>query len=376
VNDNAFSSYRGNLPRTAAELQAWHATSPSEDAIEPGLPIVDPHHHLFGTAADALHYRREDLARDLASGHRVMGTVYVEAYSSGWHTTGPEALRSLGEVDMIVRASAAPVQAPHGTCQVAAGIVTNVDLELGDAAGPVLQAHEAAARGRLRGVRHRATHVGGSVGALAKHPSKPGVLADRAFRQGFAWLGRMGMGFDAWLYHTQLGELAGLADAFPDTTIVLNHAGGVIGVAEFRAQHADVMAGWRRDMRALARRPNVHVKVGGMGMALFGFGFEAGARPASSDALARAWQPYIDTCLETFGPRRCMFESNFPVDKQSCGYVELWNAFKRATKSLAPAERAHLFYRTACSAYRLPELERACDQAGTHTGTSTGGGNA
>jgi len=152
-----------------------------------------------------------------------------------------------------------------------------------------------------------------------------------------------------------------LADAFPDTPIVLDHVGAVIGVAEYRLRHADIMAAWERGMRALAERPNACVKVGGMGMPVFGFGFERQERPATSGELVQAWRPYVEVCIDAFGTKRCMFESNFPVDRQSCSYTELWNAFKLATASLSKDERGDLFYKTACRIYRLPELEAAGD---------------
>ncbi len=327
------------------------------------MPIVDAHHHLFGVATDPLFYRRTDLEQDLSSGHRVMGTVYVEAYGSAWSTDGPVAMRSVGEVEMIVRSSQTPIDTPQGPCQLAAGIVSNVDLLLGDDVAEVLEAHVTAGQQRLCGVRHHAAHVDGAVGKLNKTPPKPDLLLDAEFRRGLACLDRFGLSFDAFIYHTQLDDLLDLADAFPDTRMVLNHVGVPIGVEEFRSQHATVLADWERGMRALAARPNVYLKVGGMGMPVFGFGFESGDAPASSDSLVKAWQPLIDTCIDAFGPERCMFESNFPVDKQSAGYAALWNAFKKATHSLTRDERSQLFYRTACRAYRLPELEKACDRA-------------
>jgi L-fuconolactonase len=363
MKDQERTVYRGNRPRDSLALRAWHAGSPRERALEPGLPIVDAHHHLYGGTADTHFYRLEDLEQDLGAGHKVIGTVYVEAYASGWHTSGPLALRSLGEVEMITRLNRSPVRIAHGSCQLAAAVISNVDLTLGDGVAEVLETHMQAGQGRLRGVRHHVTYVDGLVGSLINDPPKQHLMADPAFRRGFAWLDRFGLSFDALIYHPQLGELADLADAFPETRIVLNHVAAVIGVAEFRSYRASVLAGWQRGMRALAARPNVCVKIGGMGMPVFGFGFEGAERPATSDALVRAWQPFIDVCIDAFGPHRCMFESNFPVDKQSCGYTELWNAFKLATCSCTQDERRELFYRTACRTYRLPELQKAGDLA-------------
>jgi predicted TIM-barrel fold metal-dependent hydrolase len=356
-----FAEFRGNRPRSVLELRDWHGRSPRESALEPDLPILDAHHHLYGAETDSQHYRVEDLAQDLASGHRVIGTIYVEAFGSGWRDDGPPSLRSVGEVEQIVRLSAEPLAIRQGPCELAAGIVSNVDLTLGDSVAAVLEAQVSAGQGRLRGVRHHATHDDGRVGRFT-HNAPRLLLADKQFRQGFAWLERFGLSFDALVFHTQIAEVAELADAFPQTRIVLNHVGIVIGVAEYTPGRASILAAWERDMRALAARPNVSVKIGGMGMLLCGFGFESADRPATSRELVQAWQPFIDVCVDAFGPRRCMLESNFPVDKQSCAYAELWNAFKLATRRWSRDERSDLFYRTACRAYRLPALERLGDE--------------
>ena len=171
-----------------------------------------------------------------------------------------------------------------------------------------------------------------------------------------AQLTRFGLSFDAWVYHPQLGELRDLANLFPATPIIVNHVGGLIGVEDYRRGRIAQIASWRRDLQGLAALPNVSIKIGGLGMPVFGFGFEHAQRPATSAELAQAWRPLIEMCIESFGPGRCMFEGNFPVDKQSCGYTELWNAFKLATRHLSPDERSDLFHRTACRVYRLPQF--------------------
>ena len=356
------SDYRGNNPRISRELSEWHAGIPALGALESDLPIVDPHHHLFGSAEDALHYRLDDLKRDLAGGHRVIGTVYVEAYESAWRKTGPQAMRPVGEVEMIVGLTSMPVQTPFGPCWVAAGAVANANLALGEAVAEVIEAEFVAAGGRLRGIRHHTASVDGRVGDLIKDRPRPHLMADAKFRRGLSLLDKYGLSFDSTVYHTQLFELADLADAFPNTKIVVNHVGVPIGVAEFRSKRTEVLAQWEAGMRALASRPNVYVKLGGMGMPVFGFGFEQGRTPATSLQVAPAWQPLIDMCIELFGTERCMFESNFPVDKQSCSYTELWNGFKRTTRALSREERNHLFWRTACRVYGLSDLERYIDQ--------------
>ncbi|VTU36633.1 putative metal-dependent hydrolase of the TIM-barrel fold protein [Variovorax sp. PBS-H4] len=345
--------YRGTLHRTTNELLDWQAGTLPEPALEPELPIVDAHHHLYGTPTDPHHYRLEDLERDFAGGHRIIATVYVEGYQSGWHRSGPQALRPVGEVLKIAALAQSGVSLSQGPCKLAAGIVSHADLLLGDEVAEVLEAQLEAGRGRLRGVRHAAAHEDGAVGRFVLHPAKPHLLADPVFRKGLSQVHRFGLSFDAWIYHLQLGELADLADALPELSIVLNHVGGLIGVGDYRRHRAANVARWRHDLGRLAACPNVSVKVGGMGMPVFGFGFEHRGTPPTSLELAQAWQPLIDACIEAFGAQRCMFEGNFPVDKQSCGYTELWNAFKRATRSLSPVERAALFCGTACRVYRL-----------------------
>ena len=353
MSAGAAPAFRGSMPRSTAELAAWHGTAPQVAAIEPDLPIVDAHHHLFGTAQDRVHYRREDLQTDLGGGHRVIGTVYVEAYHAGWRSTGPEALRPVGEVETIVALAREPLATPRGPCQLAAGIVAHADMTLGDDVVSVLDAHAQAAEGRLRGIRHCTATDSGTVGRFIAKPPAPEMLRLPAFRKACGAVGRQGLSLDVWAYHHQLGEVIELADACPQTPIVLDHVGGVIGVAEHAERKADVLSGWRLHLRELARRPNVHVKLGGLGMTVFGFGFEHREVPPTGEDLAQAWQPYIMSCIEAFGPDRCLFESNFPVDKQSCSYTAQWNAYKLATRSLTAGERDLLFRGSACRVYRL-----------------------
>ncbi|OSI95131.1 hypothetical protein BSZ24_08325 [Bradyrhizobium canariense] len=349
------------LPRSTTGLAKWHAAAPGVEALDRSMPIVDPHHHLFGTAADPVHYNLEDLHQDLGSGHQILATVYVEAYESGWRKTGPMSMRPVGEVDMIVDVSRSPLRMPYGQCQVGAGIVAHVDLTLGEGVTDVLDAQVAASKGRLRGVRHSAADDNGTLGSLIRTRPRAQLLLDTSFRPGFALLEPRNLVFDAWIYHTQLRELIDLADAFPNTLIVLDHIGGPLGACEWSIKRDEVRADWQTKVRELSSRPNISVKIGGMGMIMFGFRFEHGQTPPTAYELAREWQPYIETCLEAFGTDRCMFESNFPEDKQSCSYVELWNAFKLASRKLSADERRDLFYRTACQSYRLPDLVKLCD---------------
>lgn len=354
-------TFRGNNPRSTQELRAWHSASVPEQAQEPHLPVVDAHHHLYGQAGQARYYRMQDLTADLSGGHSVIGTVYVEGYQSGWRCEGPQALQPVGEVDMIIEATRDVLPRPHSPCQIAAGIVAHADLCLGDAAADVIEALRTAAQGRLRGIRFQTAWDGGSVGATLSHMPARDVMAQAPFRRGVACVQAAGLCLDTWVYHHQLRDLLDLVDAFPDLCVVIDHMGGLIGVAEHRRQHAAAFAGWVRDLRALARRPQTRMKVGGLGMPVFGFGFEHGPRPATSVELACAWQPYVDACIEIFGPQRLLFETNFPVDRQSASYTAVWNAYKRMTRHLSDGERRDMFYRTACTTYRLADVQRVGD---------------
>lgn len=353
------SPYCGNRPRSSAEVEAWHELAIAEEVLEPDIPIVDAHHHLFGKPTDAQRYPLNDFERDITSGHRIIGTVWIEAYGDGWRTSGPQELRSLGEVERVVHETRLRRSEP-ALQHVAAAMVSNVDLTQGDHVADVLDLHIVASGGRLRGVRHHASYDEGPIARFIP-ASRPHLLANPDFRRGVACLARKGLSLDALVYHTQIAEVTDLADAFPNTPMVLNHLGQIIGVEQYAGKRAEEFAKWVDHIRRLSLRSNVCVKLGGMAMPMFGFGFEAGPTPAISAALAQSWQPYIDVCIEAFGPERCMFESNFPVDKQSCSYTALWNAFKLVSRNLSQDERRQLFYRTACRAYRLPDIESLGD---------------
>jgi L-fuconolactonase len=311
-----------------------------EETLDPDQLICDPHHHLWRHPGNR--YMVEELRADTDTGHRVVRAVFVECMS-GYRTDGPEAFRPVGETDFVVAAE------PSGFI---AGIVGFADLrapEIDD----VLAAHVEAGAGRFRGIRH-ASAWDPSPDIRPSHTRPPpGLLADAAFRSGFAALGRAGLSFDAWLYHPQLPELTDLARAHPDVPIILDHLGGPLGIGPYRGRRDETMAVWRSAMRDLAGCPNVMVKLGGIGMPIFGMKWHHQPGGATSEELAAAWGAEIRWCIEQFGVDRCMFESNFPVDKASCRYAVLWNAFKRIAGHSSPTERAALFYGTATSAYRL-----------------------
>jgi L-fuconolactonase len=320
----------------------------AEEVLDPEIAIVDAHHHLWDRAECP--YLIQDLLLDARSGHTIRGTVFVECRSR-YRRDGDRTLRSLGETEFIAGAGEEADRAGGSTPHLCAGIVAFVDLREGAAAvDTLLDAHRDAARGRLRGIRNMSAWDPHS--ATANAPPQ-GLLMSAAFRAGFARLAPHGLTFDAWMFHAQLAELRDLADAFPDTRMVLNHVGGPVLAGDSPTDRAAVFGEWSGAMRTLSSCPNVYIKLGGLGMPIFGFGFHEQPAPPSSQELAGTWHPYIDTCIQSFGPARCMFESNFPVDKCSCNYTTLWNAFKRVTSGYSRQERAQLFSGTASDFYRL-----------------------
>jgi L-fuconolactonase len=305
-----------------------------------GQPICDPHHHLWVHPTN--NYMLEELRADTDSVPGVVKTVFVEC-GSGYREDGPEAFRPVGETEFVVAAD------PGGFI---AGIVGFADLtapEIDD----VLAAHVDAGAGRFRGVRHVSAHDP-SPDVRASHTNPPPhLLADPAFRNGFAAVGRAGLSFDAYLYHPQLPELVDLARAHDDVPIVLDHLGGPLGIGPYAGRRDEVLAAWRPAMIEVAACPNVVLKLGGIGMAVYGMGWNHRDHGATAEELAAAWGDEIRWCIDQFGADRCMFESNFPVDKVSCSYRDLWEAFGLITEDASPAERAALFHDTASRAYRI-----------------------
>ncbi|MCI0547551.1 MAG: amidohydrolase family protein [Candidatus Rokubacteria bacterium] len=320
-----------------------------EEILEPDLPICDPHHHLWDYPGRR--YLLDELLADTGSGHRVVATVFVECLSM-YRADGPEPMRPVGETEFVNGVAAMSASGRYGPTRVATGIVSFADLTLGDRVGAVLDAHMAASP-RFRGIRHAAGWDASAEVRNSHTNPPPGLLADLSFRRGFAELGRRGLTFDAWLYHPQIAELTALARAFPDTTIVLDHLGGPLGIGPYAGRRAEILAGWKGAVRALAGCPNVVAKLGGLVMPINGFGFHRRERPATSAEVVEVTRDYHLHAIECFGPERAMFESNFPVDKQSVSYPVLWNAFKRLTAGFSAPDRAALFHDTAARTYRL-----------------------
>lgn len=327
----------------------WLARN-QEAVLEPELPICDPHHHLWDHPRSR--YLLDELLADIGSGHNVVSTVFVEC-ASMYRAEGPEALRPVGETEFVQGIAAMSASGNYGPARVCAGIVGFADLTLGAGVREVLEAHIAASPNRFKGIRHAAGwHPSPEIRNSHTNPFE-GLLGDSRFREGFAVLGELGLSFDAWLYHPQIPELIDLARAFPETTIILDHFGGPIGIGPYAGRLDEVFEAWRRAIEPLGECPNVYAKLGGLNMALNGYGWHTRTAPPSSEELAGKTRRYYETMIELLGPERCMFESNFPVDKVSCSYRTLWNAFKRIAGGCSAAEKAALFHDSAVRAYRL-----------------------
>ena len=339
----------------------------SEAILEPELPIVDPHHHMWDRrplppaplpdhpAAKAVghlkRYMLDELAADTRSGHNVVATVYMECGFFA-KADGPKAFRSVGETEAVNGVAAMSAAGVYGGFRACAGIVGHVELTLGDLAAEVLQAHVLAGGGRFRGVRNLA---GWDEDPFVTWPIRaaPSLYLQEDFRRGFRHLAPLGLSFDAWVLEPQLGDVLDLARAFPETTIILNHLGAPLGLGRWAGTREARFPIWRRSMAELAGCPNVVVKVGGLGQAFTNFPSLLADPPVGSAQLADEWRPYVEAAIELFGVDRCMFESNWPSDAGCGAYATIWNAFKRLAAGATADEKTALFSGTARRVYRL-----------------------
>ena len=322
----------------------------TEEVIDPARPIIDPHHHLWDRGG--LRYMIEEMADDVASGHNIVATVYVDCRSM-YRASGAEAFRPVGEVEFANGVAAMAASGAYGKTLICAGIVSHVNMLLGDGAKAVLEAEIAAGNGRFRGIRHSSAWDADPHVAHMYAMRPKGLLLDPTFRKGFACLAPLGLSFDAWLFHPQLDEFVDLVRAFPDTRLCLDHCGGPVGTGSYAGRREEIFPVWKASIQEAAKCPNVVVKLGGLAMCLLGYDFHLRPKPPSSEEAAAAWRPYIESCIEAFGPSRCMFESNFPPDKGQCSYQVIFNAFKRIAAQYSEVEKTALFSQTATDFYRL-----------------------
>jgi predicted TIM-barrel fold metal-dependent hydrolase len=344
----------------------------SEQILEPDLPIIDPHHHLWDwpaallaglpaavaehgfskVLAGSMRYLLPDFLSDLNSGHNIRATVFVQC-GAMYRADGPEEFKPVGETEFVNGIAAMSASGTYGPIRACAGIVGHVDLTAGASVAKVLEAHLKTAADRFRGIRHSASYDADSnvLGPLVR--VGPGLYMQKNFREGYAQLAKFKLSFDAWLLEPQLPELLDLAKSFPETPVILDHVGTPLGLAGYQGKREERFPLWRENIRKLAALPNVSVKLGGLAMSFCNFPSFLQRPPAPSTQLAAEWRPYIEGCIEAFGVDRCMFESNFPVDMGSCTYPVLWNAFKVIAQSYSAAEKKALFSGTAQRVYRL-----------------------
>jgi L-fuconolactonase len=322
-----------------------------EEVLEPQRPICDPHHHLWDRPSHGERYLLDELLADFG-GHRVVSTVFVECMAF-YRPDGDEALRWVGETEFVQGVAAMSASGNYGEVRACAGIVSRADLTLGKDVPRLLDAHVAASPNRFRGIRHVNAYDPSPAIHRSHTAPPPGLLADAAFRRGMAELAKRGLSFDAWLYHHQIPELTALARACPNVTIVFDHFGGPLGIGPYEGKRAEIFAQWKKDVDELARCENVVAKLGGLLMAVNNWGFDKRPKPAGSAEIAEATRPWYAHAIERFGAQRCMFESNFPMDRVSCSYQVLWNSFKRIAAGCSEDEKSALFHDTAARVYRL-----------------------
>jgi L-fuconolactonase len=334
--------------RIYAPDAVWLAKAPVEEILDPDLPIIDTHHHLWERPDHR--YLLHDLITDISTGHQIVATVFLQCHAM-YRAHGPDEMRPVGETEFVAGIAAMSESGGYGPTRVAAGIVGFADLTLGERVEAVLEAHIRAGGGRFRGVRHSGNWDADPV--IGNGAPGPDIYKRADFRRGLSRLNTLGLSLDAWVFHTQLRDVIDLARALPATNIIMGHVGGVLGYGPYAGRRDEIFASWKTDIAELAKCPNVTMKLGGMMMRAALFDYKAAERPATSEELAELWRPYIETCIEHFGANRCMFESNFPVEKMGIGWAALWNAFKRIAARASSDEKRALFHDTAQRVYRL-----------------------
>ncbi len=321
-----------------------------EEVLEPDRRICDAHHHLWDTPRSR--YLLDELMFDLNTGHRVLSTVFVECMAM-YRAEGPLELAPVGETEFVQGIAAMSASGQYGDTRVAGAIISYADLNLGDDVADVLRAHVAASPNRFRGIRHAAAWDPSAEVKNSHTRPTQGMMLEENFNRGLSVLAEMDLVFDAWFYHHQMLEFVTLAKAHPELTIVLDHFGGPLGIGPHQGRWQQIFEQWQEDIVLLKDCPNVHFKLGGINMERNGYGWHQRPQPASSDELVDATGPYYEFCINQFGADRCMFESNFPVDRDSCSYHVLWNAFKKLAQNCSEAEKDQLFYGTATRIYRV-----------------------
>ena len=339
----------GSQQKSKKELRDW-LNLVREKTLEPDLKIIDPHHHLWRRNNG---YEISDLWDDTDTGHNIIGTIFVECYAE-YRSKGPESMKPVGETEFVVQQAKYSRENEKRGRPPILGSVSHANLLLGEKVSEVIEEHIAVSpKNFLKGIRHSVSYypfppkVGRYTGRT------PGLMENESFRKGFSKLSQFNLSFDAWLVHTQISELTSLARAFPDTVIIFDHFGGPLGIGSFSGRQKEIYPIWRKDVEELSKCENVYAKLGGLAMPLNGWGWDLREKPATSDEIVNYHKDYYLFMIDSFGPERCMFESNFPVDKFSVSYNILWNAFKKIAMPFSTAEKNQMFLHTARTIYKI-----------------------
>lgn len=345
-----------SMPHQNMSHQQW-LDQVVEETLEPELPICDPHHHLWDhrtgmQGAVGARYLLDEILEDVNSGHNIVSTIFIEC-GTMFSKDGPDEMKPINETLFVGGIAAMSASGTYGKTEIAKGIIGTAYLTLGDPVAEVLDAQIVAGAGRFKGIRQAASwDASPDVGNHRTEP-KPGLYLDPVFREGFKHLATHDLTYEGWCYHHQIPELTDLARAFPDTRIILDHFGGPVGIGPYRGREEEVFAEWKKSVAELASCPNVYAKLGGLAMDVNGYDWHERPKPPSSEEFMQATRHYYEETIRLFGVERCMFESNFPVDKLSASYHTVWNSFKRLAADYSPDEKARLFHDTAVEVYRL-----------------------
>jgi L-fuconolactonase len=318
-----------------------------EDIIEPELPIIDAHHHLWVRGGHR--YLLPEFVDDVATGHNIVGTVFAECHSM-YRKDGPEELKSLGETEFVTGCAAMGDSGTFGDTKYCQGFISNVDLMLGDQTKAIFEQHIERSAGRFKGIRY--TTAWDKHDKIPSPSSTEHLLLDSNVLAGAKVMAELGLTLDCWVYHPQLDDVAQLAAAVPNLTIVLNHTGVPILGGPYREKHEEVHRDWLAGIKKVSANPNVFIKVGAFPIRKSGDGIDRSLPPTSIE-IAEVWKPWMQECIEVFGPSRSIFESNFPVQKLFASYHVTWNAFKRIAVDASDDEKRWLFHDAAIAAYRL-----------------------
>ena len=325
-----------------------------EETIEPEIPICDPHHHFWDYRNERLPYQRyllHELMNDINT-HNVQSTVFIEARAM-YNDNAPKDFKPVGEVEFVQGLSAASASGVYGKSRAASSIIGHANLNLGSKVEPVLEALISASPNRFKGIRHIVAWDKNKEVATTPVYKLEEQMSTNNFIEGAKVLNKMGLTFDSWMYFHQLPQLLNLAKQIPTLPIIVDHIGGLLQVGPYSQRKEEVIETWKKNISDLSECPNVSIKLGGLGMPITGHDWHLREKPVGSKELSGQMKPYLDYCIEKFGPNRGMFESNFPVDKVSFSYRVLYNAFKRYSKNFSKSERSAMFHETAVKIYDI-----------------------